>query len=287
MERVLELPSEFAGEASELSSVGAKVWAGSGELDGNSGGGGQREGALAAVDKEETKGLSAVRGRAQQEAVGTQVNGRASGASLLLSYLRRAIGTGFKFPRAPAFNHRGFPMLAGGGFDDSIDGMRGGAPTGKGGSGCSTEGEGGAAAGAEHFSWEVQPMEVAEGWQVALEGGSLQVELEAAGQREDWLVREAASGCVGVLFRRGAGAPSSPRQCLYGTSIDPRQVDTDVRGSPSGASAGDGEDGEVAGGASAAQHGGPGVIVGSGGGCGGGLARVGRGSSSSAGPNVD
>ncbi|KAG5331700.1 hypothetical protein C0989_007414 [Termitomyces sp. Mn162] len=48
--------------------------------------------------------------------------------------------------------------------------------------------------------WEVQPVEVVEGWQVASEGGSLQAELEAVGQREDWLAREAASGHAGVLY---------------------------------------------------------------------------------------
>ncbi|KAG5348849.1 hypothetical protein C0989_007756, partial [Termitomyces sp. Mn162] len=34
---------------------------------------------------------------------------------------------------------------------------------------------------------EVQPMEVVEGWQVALESGLLWAELEAAEWREDWL----------------------------------------------------------------------------------------------------
>ncbi|KAG5335160.1 hypothetical protein C0989_002070 [Termitomyces sp. Mn162] len=97
------------------------------------------------------EGLPAVGGGAQQEAMGTQVNGRASRASPLFSYLRHATGTSFKFPRAPTFNHGGFPMLAGGGFDDSIDGMREGALMGKGGSGHSTEGEGGAAVEVGHL----------------------------------------------------------------------------------------------------------------------------------------
>ncbi|KAG5724271.1 hypothetical protein E4T56_gene15916 [Termitomyces sp. T112] len=159
---------------------------------------------------------------------------------------------GFKFPRAPAFNHRSFPMLAGGGFDNGIDGVRGGAPMSKGGSGCSTEGEGGAAAGAGHLGQEVQLTEVVEGQQVASEGGSLWAELEAAGWRKDWLASKAALGHAGVLCKLSAEALSSPGWCLGGTGIDLRQADADVCGSPSGASAGDGEDGEVAGGALAA-----------------------------------
>ncbi|KAG5350663.1 hypothetical protein C0989_009902 [Termitomyces sp. Mn162] len=57
---------------------------------------------------------------------------------------------------------------------------------------------------------EVRPVEVAEGWQVALEGGALWAELEAVGWREDWLAREAVSGHVGVLHKY---LPSSPFCC--------------------------------------------------------------------------
>ncbi|KAG5346458.1 hypothetical protein C0989_000754, partial [Termitomyces sp. Mn162] len=64
-------------------------------------------------------------------------------------------------------------------------------------------------------------------------------------------------------------------------------VSADVHGSPFGVSAGDGKDGEVAGGALTAQRSSSKVMVGGGGGRGGGLAGVGRGSSSGAGPNGD
>ncbi|KAG5348781.1 hypothetical protein C0989_008269, partial [Termitomyces sp. Mn162] len=110
----------------------------------------------------------------------------------------------------------------------------------------------------EHLTqWEVQPIEEAEEWEMVLEGGLLQVELEVARQREDWLANEAASGHVGILLDRvgarlGVGALGSLGQCLHSICVDPRRVGTDAHGSASGVAAGDGEGGEVAGGASMA-----------------------------------
>ncbi|KNZ79577.1 hypothetical protein J132_09166 [Termitomyces sp. J132] len=63
-----------------------------------------------------------------------------------------ALGTGVKFSRAPAFDHGGLPLPAGGGSNSGIDGMGGGALTGKGGLRRGTGGEGGIGAGAEHLS---------------------------------------------------------------------------------------------------------------------------------------
>ncbi|KAG5715955.1 hypothetical protein E4T56_gene20120, partial [Termitomyces sp. T112] len=130
-------------------------------------------------------------------------------------------------------------------------------------------------------------LEVQEGQQVALEGGLLQVELEAVGQREDWLAILHFVANKLSLVRLGVGAPSSPGWCLRSTGIDPRWVDINVHVLLSGASAGDGKNGEVAGGALAVQRGGPRVVVGGGDGHRGGLARVGRGSNGGAGLNRD
>ncbi|KAG5734186.1 hypothetical protein E4T56_gene1375 [Termitomyces sp. T112] len=157
------------------------------------------------------------------------------------------LGTGIKFSGAPAFDHRGLPSQAGGGANGGIDGMGRGASMGKGGSRCGTGGEGGVGVGAEHFSWEVQPPEEAEEWEMVLEGGLLWVELEVVRWREDWLANEAALGRVGILHRLGAGAPGSLGQCLCGICIDPGQVGADAHGSAPGVAAGDGESGEVAG----------------------------------------
>ncbi|KAG5725017.1 hypothetical protein E4T56_gene12513 [Termitomyces sp. T112] len=239
------------------------------------------------------EGLPAVGGGAQQEAVETQVDGRASRASPLFSYLKHATGTSFKFLRALTFNHRGFSMLAGEGFDNSIDGMRGGALMGKGGSGCSTEGEGGAAVKVGHLG--------ASGNRAGIGGAGFGGASSTAGGTTyrggggvaggigGWFIVGGARGSRaegGLVGQRGclrpcggpllsAGAPSSPGWCLCGTGVNPRWVDADVCGSPSGASAGDGKNGEVAGRALVAQCGGPRVVVGGGSGCGGGLARVG------------
>ncbi|KNZ80199.1 hypothetical protein J132_06792 [Termitomyces sp. J132] len=129
---------------------------------------------------------------------------------------------------------------------------------------------------------EGQPVGEAEGWGQALEGDALWVELEVARQREDWLANEAASGRAGILrelspvppfvtdssfsgFRLGAGASGPLGQCLHGVRVDSGWVDTGVRSPASGVAAGDGATGEVVGGASAMQCGGPGIVVGGGG----------------------
>ncbi|KAG5732788.1 hypothetical protein E4T56_gene2817 [Termitomyces sp. T112] len=122
----------------------------------------------------------------------------------------------------------------------------------------------------------------AEGQGRAPEGDALWAELEAARRREYWLANEAASGHAGILcelspippfvtdgsfsgFRLGAGALGPLGRCLRGVCVDSGWVDAGVRGSASGVAAGDGMIGEVVGGASAMQCGGPGVMVGGGG----------------------
>ncbi|KNZ79542.1 hypothetical protein J132_09254 [Termitomyces sp. J132] len=135
----------------------------------------------------------------------------------------------------------------------------------------------------EHLTqMEGQPMREAEGRGRALEGGALWAELEAARRREDWLANEAASGRAGILhelspvppfvtdgsfsgFRLGAGALGPLGRCLRGVCVDSGQVDAGIRSSASGVAAGNGAIGEVVGGASATQCGGPGVMVGGGG----------------------
>ncbi|KAG5349235.1 hypothetical protein C0989_005087, partial [Termitomyces sp. Mn162] len=111
----------------------------------------------------------------------------------------RGLGTGIKFSGAPAFDHGGLPLQAGGGANGSIDGMGGGALMGKRGLRRSMGEEGGVGAGMEHLSQEVQPTEEAEEREMVLEGGLLWAELEVARQREDWLANEAALGCTGIL----------------------------------------------------------------------------------------
>ncbi|KAG5732306.1 hypothetical protein E4T56_gene11433 [Termitomyces sp. T112] len=171
-----------------------------------------------------------------------QANGRPSGVSCLLFYPRRGLGMGIKFSGAPAFDHRGLSSQAGGGANSSIDGMGRGALTGEGGSGHSTGREGGIGAGMEHLGWEVQPLEEAEEQEMALEGGSLQAELEVVRWREDWLANKAAS-------ELGVGALGSLGQCLCSICVNPRWVGTDAHESAPGVAAGDGKGGEVAGGA--------------------------------------
>ncbi|KNZ73540.1 hypothetical protein J132_01348 [Termitomyces sp. J132] len=129
---------------------------------------------------------------------------------------------------------------------------------------------------------EGQPAGEAEGWGRVLGGDALWAELEAARRREDWLANEAASGRAGILcewssappfvtdgsfsgVRLGAGALGPPGQCLRSVRVDSGWVDAGVHGSAPGVAAGDGAIGEVAGGASAMQCDGPGVVVGGGG----------------------
>ncbi|KAG5348540.1 hypothetical protein C0989_010055, partial [Termitomyces sp. Mn162] len=149
---------------------------------------------------------------------------------------------------------------------------------------------------------EGQPAGEAEGRGRVPEGDALWAELEAARRREDWLANEAASGRAGILrelspvppfvidgsfseFRLGAGASGPLGRCLRGVRVDSGRVDAGVRSPASGVAAGDGAVGEVAGGASAAQCGGPGIVVGGGGRRGGGFAGVGGDLSGGAGPD--
>ncbi|KAG5721944.1 hypothetical protein E4T56_gene18417 [Termitomyces sp. T112] len=84
---------------------------------------------------------------------------------------------------------------------------------------------------------------------------------------------EAEGGLVGQRGRfgacgnpsLGAGASGPLGRCLRGVCINSGRVDAGVRSSASGVAAGDGAIGEVVGGASATQCGGPGVVVGGGG----------------------
>ncbi|KAG5349293.1 hypothetical protein C0989_004804, partial [Termitomyces sp. Mn162] len=135
----------------------------------------------------------------------------------------------------------------------------------------------------EHLTqMEGQPTGKAEGRGQVPEGDALWVELEAARQRKDWLANKAASGHAGILrelppvppfitdgsfsgFRLGVGALGPLGRCLCSICVDSGQVDAGVCGSASGVAAGDGAIGEVVGGASATQCGGPGVMVGGGG----------------------
>ncbi|KAG5723157.1 hypothetical protein E4T56_gene228 [Termitomyces sp. T112] len=135
----------------------------------------------------------------------------------------------------------------------------------------------------EHLTqMEGQPVGEAEGQGQAPEGDVLWVELEVARRREDWLANEAASGHAGILrelspvppfvsdgsfsgFRLGAGASGPLGWCLHSVRVDSGRVDAGVRSSASRVAAGDGVIGEVVGGASATQCGGPGVVVGGGG----------------------
>ncbi|KNZ75838.1 hypothetical protein J132_00851 [Termitomyces sp. J132] len=111
----------------------------------------------------------------------------------------------------------------------------------------------------EHLmQMEGQPTGKAEGWGQVPGGDVLWAELEAARWREDWLANEAASGL-------GVGALGPPRWCLHGVHVNSGWVDAGVHGSAPGVAAGDGMIGEVAGGASAMQCGGLGVVVGGGG----------------------
>ncbi|KAG5732250.1 hypothetical protein E4T56_gene11469 [Termitomyces sp. T112] len=77
-------------------------------------------------------------------------------ASLLLgvgpSKRPRGLGMGIKFSRASAFDHGGLPLQVGGGANGSVDGMGGGALTGKGGSRHSVGREGSIGAGVKHLS---------------------------------------------------------------------------------------------------------------------------------------
>ncbi|KNZ81580.1 hypothetical protein J132_11341 [Termitomyces sp. J132] len=129
---------------------------------------------------------------------------------------------------------------------------------------------------------EGQPTGEVEGRRRAPEGDALWVELEVARRREDWLANKAALGRARILrelspvppfitdgsfsgFRLGAGALGPLGWCLHGICIDSGRVDAGVRSPASGVAAGDGVTGEVVGGASAMQCGGPGIVVGGGG----------------------
>ncbi|KNZ73731.1 hypothetical protein J132_10216 [Termitomyces sp. J132] len=105
---------------------------------------------------------------------------------------------------------------------------------------------------------EGQPTGEVEGRGRVPGGDALWAELEAVRRREDWLANKAALGL-------GAGALGPPGRCLRGVHVDSGCIDAGVRGSAPRVAAGDGAIGEVAGGASAMQCGGPRVVVGGGG----------------------
>ncbi|KAG5332516.1 hypothetical protein C0989_007002 [Termitomyces sp. Mn162] len=130
-------------------------------------------------------------------------------------------------------------------------------------------------------SMEGQPAGEAEGQGRVLEGDALWAELEAARQREDWLANEAALGRMEILHelssvppfvtdgsfsgvRLGVGASGPLGRHLHGVCVNSGRVDAGVHSSAPGVAAGDGVIGEVVGGASATQCGGPGVMVGGG-----------------------
>ncbi|KNZ79687.1 hypothetical protein J132_08846 [Termitomyces sp. J132] len=62
------------------------------------------------------------------------------------------LGMGIKFSGAPAFDHGGLPLQAGGGANGGVDSMGGGALMGKRGLRRSVGGEGGIGVGVEHLS---------------------------------------------------------------------------------------------------------------------------------------
>ncbi|KAG5718571.1 hypothetical protein E4T56_gene16490 [Termitomyces sp. T112] len=63
-----------------------------------------------------------------------------------------SLGTGIKFSGAPAFDHGGLPLQAGGGANSGVGSMGGGALMGEGGSRCGAGREGDVGAGVEHLS---------------------------------------------------------------------------------------------------------------------------------------
>ncbi|KAG5334138.1 hypothetical protein C0989_004355 [Termitomyces sp. Mn162] len=177
---------------------------------------------------------------------------------------------GIKFSGAPAFNHGGLPLQAGGGANGGIDGVGGRALTGKRGLRCGMGREGGVGAGMEHLS--------VGGAGASAGGTGLVGASNAAGgatHRGGGGVGNSAGGWSatgrvggnkaegGLASQRGhfrahrdpllgAGAPGSLGQCLRGICANPRQVGTDACQSASRVAAGDGKGEEVAGGASTA-----------------------------------
>ncbi|KAG5734784.1 hypothetical protein E4T56_gene682 [Termitomyces sp. T112] len=218
----------------------------------------------------EVESFPAIGGRAQQEAVGAQADGGASGVSDLLSYPGCALGTGIKFSEASIFDHGGLPLQAGGGANGGIDGVGGGASTGEGGLRRGMGGEGGIGVGMEHLSVGGAGASAggmglagvsdaaggaahrggrgvgngAGGWYAMSGVGGSKAEGGLAGQRGHFRVHG------DPLL--GAGALDSLGRCLCGICVDPRQVGTDAHGSAPRVAAGDGKGGEVAGGASTA-----------------------------------
>ncbi|KAG5348710.1 hypothetical protein C0989_008827 [Termitomyces sp. Mn162] len=215
----------------------------------------------------EVESFPAIGDRAQQEAMGVRADGRSSGVSRSLSYPRRGLGTGIKFSRAPAFDHRGLPSQVGGGANGGIDGAGGGASTGEGGSRHGVGREGGVGAGVEHLSVGGAGASAggtglvgasnaaggvaheggrgagngAGGWSATGRVGGSKAEGGLAGQRGCFRAHRDPSLGVGALGSLG--------WCLCGVHVDPRWVGADARGSASGIAAENGEGGEVAGGA--------------------------------------
>ncbi|KAG5329882.1 hypothetical protein C0989_009209 [Termitomyces sp. Mn162] len=218
----------------------------------------------------EVESFPAIGGGAQQEAAGVRADGGFSGVSRSLSYPGRGLGMGIKFSRAPAFDHGGLPLQAGGGANSGVDGMGGGALAGKGGSRCGAGREGGVGVGMEHLGAGGAGASAggigfagasdtaggaahgggrgagdgARGWSAMGGVGGSKAEGGLAGQRGRF------RACRNSLL--GVGALDSLGWCLCSVCIDSRRVGADAHGSASGVAAGDGKGGEVAGRASAA-----------------------------------
>ncbi|KAG5718840.1 hypothetical protein E4T56_gene6335 [Termitomyces sp. T112] len=226
------------------------------------------KGGILGGDLWEVSNLPALGDGTQQEATWARAIGRASGVSPLFSYPGHSLGMVVKSPHAYSFDHRGLPLQAGGGFDNVIGSTGGERGDGAGkehigahGNGASIRGAGLAGAsdadgGAARGGSGGVGMSSGGGCIVGRAGGS-KVEGGLVGQR----------GCFGAHGNPllGAGASGPLGWCLRSIHIDSEWVDTGVCSSASGVAAGDGAIGEVAGGASAMQCSGPGVMVGGGG----------------------
>ncbi|KNZ77516.1 hypothetical protein J132_05264 [Termitomyces sp. J132] len=243
------------------------------------------KGGVIGSDSGEVSSLPALGGRTQQEAVWVQVIGGASKVFPCLSYPGRSLGTVVESPHADSFNHGGLSLQAGGGFDDVIGSM-GGDGVGEEhfsacGNGASIRGAGlagvsDADGGAAHGGSGGAGMSSGGGCIVGGAGG---------GEAEGGLVGQRGRFGVHGNPSLGAGALGPLGWCLCSVRVDSGWVDAGVCSSASGVAARDGAIGEVVGGASAMQCGGPGVVVGGGSWCGGGIAGVGGDLSGGAGPD--
>ncbi|KAG5348779.1 hypothetical protein C0989_008273, partial [Termitomyces sp. Mn162] len=105
--------------------------------------GGRREGASSAADCGKQRA-------SPPSGVGSSKRPR--GYKPMVGLLGRSLVRGIKFSGAPTFDHGGLPSQAGGGANNSADGVGGGALMGKGELRCGAGREGGVGAGVEHLS---------------------------------------------------------------------------------------------------------------------------------------